>query len=362
MSRFSSRLLDWFAHSGRHDLPWQIDPTPYRVWVSEIMLQQTQVQTVIPYYHRFMTRFPTLNSLAASSEEEVLTLWTGLGYYARARNLHAAARKVMQEHDGVFPDQFEQVVALPGIGRSTAGAILALAFQQRHPILDGNVKRVLTRYHLVEGWPGRREVERRLWEYAEQHTPEKEVAQYTQAMMDLGATVCRRHQPQCARCPQKEACLAHLHQRVGDFPTPKPTPTPRPERRELFLLIQEANAPSPTYLLIRRPSRGIWGGLWTLPDVSLQAFSEREALLLPTGGVVEQREFELFREFEHHFTHYILKGEVYFAKLTTEQILGREKIAQPAWLWYDFSSPKAIPPPLAKILKEASDHDKNGFL
>ena len=219
---FSRRVLDWYAGHGRRDLPWQHNTTPYRVWVSEIMLQQTQVGTVIPYYRRFMERFPDTPALAAADIDQVLHLWTGLGYYARARNLHAAAVLIRDRHAGRFPQSFDEVLALPGIGRSTAGAILALACDQRHAILDGNVKRVLARFHAVEGWPGKSAVLQGLWALAEGHTPQRQVAEYTQAMMDLGATVCTRGSPDCEGCPLATDCQARQAGRQREYPSPRP--------------------------------------------------------------------------------------------------------------------------------------------
>ena len=233
MNDFARRVLDWFAVSGRHDLPWQRNPGggdfAYCVWISEVMLQQTQVATVIPYFERFMTRFPDVVALADAPADEVLHHWSGLGYYARARNLHAAARQVRDEHGGVFPRTLDAVLALPGIGRSTAGAILALADHQRHAILDGNVKRVLARFHAVAGWPGKTAVANALWEHAEQHTPDREVAQYTQAMMDLGATVCTRSKPACDHCPLAEGCIARAEGTAALYPG-KRKPPKRPLR------------------------------------------------------------------------------------------------------------------------------------
>lgn len=263
--QFSNQVLEWFDRHGRMDLPWQHNPTPYRVWVSEVMLQQTQVVTVIPYFQRFMKRFPTVSELAAASLDEVLHLWTGLGYYARARNLHRAAGMIMAQYGGEFPQHLEAVQALPGVGRSTAAAILALACQQRHAILDGNVKRVLARFHAVEGWPGQTAVEQILWRWAEQHTaavPEQRVAHYTQAMMDLGATLCTRPRPACERCPLNTGCAAHQQQRVGAFPTPRPHKT-LPVRATTLLMLYDANQ---HVLLVQRPPTGIWGGLWSFPE------------------------------------------------------------------------------------------------
>src|SRR3990172_3503829 len=219
---FSKRVLSWFECHGRKDLPWQRDPNPYRVWVSEIMLQQTRVAAVIPYYRSFTKRFPDVNALASADLDQVLHLWSGLGYYARARNLHAAAVRIKTQHEGMFPTCFEELCALPGIGRSTAGAILALSMGQRHTILDGNVKRVLARFHAVEGWPGKTSVSNELWRFSERHTPRQGFAKYTQAMMDLGATVCTRSHPRCDQCPLSGSCAAHGMKLETAYPMPKP--------------------------------------------------------------------------------------------------------------------------------------------
>jgi len=259
---FSDRLLEWFDAHGRKDLPWQHDPAIYRVWISEVMLQQTQVGSVIPYYQRFVRRFPDRPALAAAALDEVLHLWSGLGYYSRARNLHRAAVLIREQHGGEFPQDIEPLMALPGIGRSTAGAILALACGQRQPILDGNVKRVLARFHAVDGWPGKASVEKELWRLAERHTPHKRVAHYTQAIMDLGATVCTRGGPDCPRCPLCASCRAHILGRVADFPAPRPRKV-IPVRRTTMLLLSN---PAGAILLQRRPPTGIWGGLWSLPE------------------------------------------------------------------------------------------------
>jgi A/G-specific adenine glycosylase len=260
--QFQRKVLDWFAVHGRHDLPWQGSGDPYRVWVSEIMLQQTRVATVIPYFERFMARFPDVTTLADAPLDEVLHHWSGLGYYARARNLHQAAQCIRDDHAGVFPGDFDQVVALPGVGRSTAGAILSLGCGQRHAILDGNVKRVLARVQAVEGWPGQPAVAARLWEQAERLTPKTRVAEYNQAMMDLGATLCTRSRPACESCPLRGGCLAHRQGQVADFPAPKPKKT-LPVRSTRMLLVQDAGA---RVLLRQRPPAGLWGGLWSLPE------------------------------------------------------------------------------------------------
>ena len=266
---FGPTLVAWHASSGRHDLPWQRDRTPYRVWVSEIMLQQTQVATVIPYFERFMQRFPEVLSLAEAPLDEVLHLWTGLGYYARARNMHRAARCVRDEFGGRFPETFAEVASLPGIGRSTAGAILALALDERHPILDGNVKRVLARAFGIEGNAAERRVELALWELADACTPEAHAATYTQAIMDLGATVCTRRRPACVVCPLAKDCSARQSGRQHDIPAPKKRATRALRRREdrWMLIAEDAQG---AVFLERRPERGIWGGLWCLPEFTTE--------------------------------------------------------------------------------------------
>lgn len=263
----SHRLLRWFDQHGRKDLPWQHHITPYRVWVSEVMLQQTQVATVIPYFQRFVAHFPDVTALAKASEEEVLALWSGLGYYSRGRNLHRAAHQIGHEHKGRFPETFDEVLALPGVGRSTAGAILAIGLGEHYPILDGNVKRVLCRYHAVEGWPGRREVEQRLWALASEHTPKQRVGDYTQAIMDLGATLCRRRKPDCDTCPLHIDCRARKGNRVSDFPTRRPRKT-LPLREVIMPVVINAEG---EVLLQKRPPSGIWGGLWSLPECEDEA-------------------------------------------------------------------------------------------
>ena len=258
----AERLLGWHARHGRKHLPWQRCPTPYRVWVSEIMLQQTRVSVVIGYYERFMARFPSLAALADALLDDVLGVWTGLGYYSRARNLHRAAVLVRDRHRGVMPRGLDALVALPGIGRSTAGAILALAHGDRHPILDGNVKRVLCRYHGIDGWAGQGRIERILWTLAERHTPHEHVAAYTQAIMDLGATLCVRTRPPCALCPIATDCTARREGTQARLPAPRPRRV-TPRRKTAFLVLRDASG---ALLLERRPPIGIWGGLWCFPE------------------------------------------------------------------------------------------------
>ncbi len=294
---FQRRVLAWFDHFGRHNLPWQRDITPYRVWVSEIMLQQTQVTTVIPYYQRFMQRFPTVAALAASPQDDVLQHWAGLGYYARARNLHRCAQVVVAEHGGQFPRDLDALTALPGIGRSTAGAIASISMGIPAPILDGNVKRVLTRVHAVEGWPGTTTVANRLWQIAEHYTPRQRCAHFTQAMMDLGATVCTRGKPACTLCPLVDLCQAAAQGNPTDYPHAKPKKQ-KPVRATWMLALQYRRQ----ILLYRRPQQGIWGGLWSLPEYpSEQAVQEALALRGLQPSTVEA-----LAPFRHSFSHYHL--------------------------------------------------------
>jgi A/G-specific adenine glycosylase len=259
---FQRAVLDWFERHGRKDLPWQQDPTPYRVWVSEIMLQQTQVAVVIPYYERFMQRFPDVEALAKASQDDVLAHWAGLGYYSRARNLHKTSQLLIEEYDGIFPETVDPIEALPGIGRSTAGAILSLSKNLPHPILDGNVKRVLARRFAIQGWPGTSGVLKTLWSLSEQLTPFERTAEYNQAMMDLGATLCTRSKPGCGRCPLQADCEAHALGHQSDFPGRKPKKT-LPEKTTCMLLIRN---PDGEILLEKRPQSGIWAGLWSFPE------------------------------------------------------------------------------------------------
>ena len=261
-SDFAARLLAWFDISGRHDLPWQHPRTPYRVWLSEIMLQQTQVRVVVPYFERFVATLPDVTALAAAPLDDVLALWSGLGYYARARNLHAAARICVQQHGSDLPRDFDALLALPGIGRSTAGAILAQAWGERFAILDGNVKRVLCRHHGIEGWPGMPKIEKALWDIAQSLLPVQRLADYTQAQMDFGATLCTRHDPACVLCPLQHDCVALESGRVTELPTPRPVKL-LPQRSAIILLLRDARG---RILMQRRPPTGVWASLWSLPQ------------------------------------------------------------------------------------------------
>ena len=295
---FQQRVLAWFDQHGRTHLPWQLNQTPYRVWVSEIMLQQTQVATVTAYFDRFMARFPTVNALAAAPLDDVLHLWTGLGYYARARNLHKAAQVVVAQYDGCFPtDSVEEMASLPGIGRSTAGAVISLATGQRAPILDGNVKRVLTRLHAVEGWPARPAVERTLWDIADHYTPSERAGDYTQGMMDLGATLCTRKAPACLLCPLQDWCEAHRLGRETDFPSPKPKKTVPTRHAHVLMLINSEDQ----VLLEQRPAEGIWGGLWSFPQ-----HDDRAAAEAWCAQWVNHAAVDVWVPFTHVFSHFRL--------------------------------------------------------
>lgn len=261
-TNFAKRILAWFETHGRHDLPWQGTPDPYLIWISEIMLQQTQVTTVIPYFQRFIQRFPNVQILASASEDEVLHQWTGLGYYTRARNLHKAALKIVDEFDGKFPIDIDELQSLPGIGRSTAAAVLAFSTNQRHAILDGNVKRVLTRFYTVDGYPEQRVIHDKLWQLAEKNTPHERVGEFTQAIMDLGATLCVRRKPKCELCPVKTPCRARKLGNPEYFPTPKPRKKLPVKKVQMLLLTNDDGQ----VLLERRPPAGVWGGLWCFPQ------------------------------------------------------------------------------------------------
>jgi A/G-specific adenine glycosylase len=339
------RLLEWFAHSGRHDLPWQQDRTPYRVWVSEIMLQQTQVATAIPYYTAFMQRFPDVGTLAAAPLDEVLHRWSGLGYYARARNLQRAAQLVVVRHQGLFPGTLEALMQLPGIGRSTAGAILALSRDERFAILDGNVKRVLARCFGVEGHPGQPAVVRRLWEIAEACTPLRQVRDYTQAIMDLGATVCTRTRPACLLCPLQADCVARLENAQAQIPAAKPR-APRAAREAWMVVATRGDF---KVLLERRPPQGLWGGLWGLPEFPTRAHAVQWTRERLTGASAPERAATL----AHAFSHFDLQ---IVPLLVRCQGKAQELRDDDRYRWYDVREPLRIglPKPIATIIQRAT--------
>lgn len=347
MSAFADAVLTWFAVHGRKDLPWQRNPTAYRVWVSEIMLQQTQVTTVIPFYRRFMQSFPDAVTLADAVLDDVLHHWSGLGYYARARNLHKAACVVRDEHAGEFPGDFEAVLALPGIGRSTAGAILSLSAGQRWPILDGNVKRVLARHAGIGGWPGQQAVANELWQLAEDRTPGESVAAYNQAMMDLGATVCVRSSPQCGACPVSGDCVARTGGRIAEFPGRKPKKA-KPLKQTRMLLVRRQNE---CYLERRAPS-GIWGGLWSFPELAateeLADWCEKRLAATPVS-------VDRWETLRHSFSHFDLDIQPLVVRIdgTSSTVANRANDDGNGGAWYPLDNPPPVglAAPVAKLLK-----------
>jgi A/G-specific adenine glycosylase len=342
--RLRRRLLRWYEHHGRKDLPWKRSRDPYRVWVSEIMLQQTQVSTVIPYYERFLKRFPDLRSLARANLDSVLHHWTGLGYYARARNLKRAAEVIVNDHGGCFPRAIEQVCALPGIGRSTAGAILAFAFDQRHPILDGNVKRVLSRLHAVRSPVIQRDTEETLWVLAEAYTPGKHVSAYTQAIMDLGATLCRPRNPDCALCPLAADCRAHALGSPERFPVRARRKT-LPVKHTLMLMIRDARG---RVLLTQRPPTGLWGGLWGFPECTPE---DSVSKFCRDRFGFRVRTEEAWAELRHGFSHFHLHITPIPARLTGTSATAMETV--PA-VWYNPKKPDArgLAAPVKQLLQQ----------
>ena len=343
--RFAAEVLGWFDHHGRKDLPWQQPRDPYRVWISEIMLQQTQVATVIPYFERFMGRFPDLQALAEAPLDQVLHHWSGLGYYARARNLHRCAHILWYEHQGTFPRTVAELERLPGIGRSTAGAIRSLGYGEQAPILDGNVKRVLARCFAVEGWPGQSAVLQRLWSLSECLTPEVRCRAFNQAMMDLGATLCRRR-PDCGRCPLSAACRAHRQGNPEAYPSPKPRKAiPLKAARMIILSDRQGRV-----LLQRRPPNGIWGGLWSLPECPAES-SVREWCRERMGLEIGRQQTLPVRR--HTFSHFRLDIEPVRVRVKNprQRVMDGEE-----WVWYNLSRPDnlGLAAPIFRILQELS--------
>ncbi|MGM0766460.1 MAG: A/G-specific adenine glycosylase [Pseudomonadota bacterium] len=342
--RFAGELLAWYDQHGRHDLPWHHNRNAYRVWVSEIMLQQTQVTTVIPYFQAFMARFPDVKALAAAPEDDILSHWSGLGYYARARNLQKAARTVVDDFGGEFPANQEQLETLSGIGRSTAAAILAQAFGQRAAILDGNVKRVLARYHAVPGWPGRTSVLNTLWQHAEEHTPDSRVRDYTQAIMDLGAMVCTRARPKCEQCPLQTGCAAYANQEVSLYPGSKPKKA-KPEKTTWMIILEDDQG---RIFLERRPPSGIWGGLWSLPELDPALGADELPNACEQTFGFDCSDAELIGGFRHTFSHYHL--HIQPARLSVTAGTAVADNHHRRWLHRDEALTLGLPAPIRSLL------------
>ena len=340
-------LLHWFDRHGRHDLPWQHPRTPYRVWVSEIMLQQTQVAVASGYFLRFMAAFPTLAELAAADEDQVLAQWSGLGYYSRARNLHRAARQCVQQHGGELPRDLDGLLALPGIGRSTAGAVLAQAHGERVAILDGNVRRVLCRLHGLHGTPGSADLERRLWELSTAQLPQQRLADYTQALMDFGATLCRRARPDCAACPLRARCVALREDLVAQLPQPRQRkPLPTRECVMLVLLDRERRV-----LLQRRTKNGVWAGLWSLPECADADRAEHWLRRHVRPGTAAA----ILPSFEHVFSHYRLRVAPHrWVDCTPATVADRADLR---WATRDELRDIGLPAPVRRLLHGALDEE-----
>ena len=339
--QFQHQILAWFDVNGRKDLPWQQQITPYRIWLSEVMLQQTQVTTVIPYFNRFIKQFQSIDQLASAPIDSVLQLWSGLGYYARARNLHKTAM-IVNEQGGLFPNDLELLMDLPGIGRSTAGAILSIAFNNSHPILDGNVRRVLARYHAISGWTGNSKVSNKLWEISARYTPLQRSADYTQAMMDLGATLCNRSKPRCNDCPINSSCLAKIENKVNELPTPKPKKV-LPVKEIVFLILINNQQ---QFFLQKRPASGIWGGLWSFPEFN--SLAEIEAWCMENNLLVES--VNQLNEQRHTFSHYHLDYTPIIVK--TDNLINNVMEANQS-IWYKAEQIQklGLPTPVKKLLQ-----------
>lgn len=337
---FSTKLLSWYKQYGRHDLPWQKDPTPYRVWISEIMLQQTQVTTVIPYYLRFMQDFPTIKALALATEDDVLSHWSGLGYYARARNIHKTAKIIHHDFNNVFPNTVEKLCELPGIGESTAGAIISFSMQKKAVILDGNVKRVLTRYFAITDPINQKNTIDALWHRATKLTPQKEAHHYNQAIMDLGATLCTRTKPRCSDCPFIKTCQAYQQNKTTFYPV-KIRKKSRPLKKTRMLIIANQHQ---DILLLKRPANGIWGGLWSFPEQELT----QDYSVFQTIKLTYQDELE---KITHQFTHFTLEIFPMLMKMPKRITL---KLETQDFIWYKLGTklPGGVAAPVAKIIDQ----------
>jgi A/G-specific adenine glycosylase len=338
---FAARLVAWQRRHGRHDLPWQNTRDAYRIWLAEIMLQQTQVATVVPYFRRFLAAFPDVRALAQAHPDRVLEHWSGLGYYRRAHHLHAAAKAVVARHGGAFPRDAQVIATLPGVGRSTAAAIAVFAYGARAAILDGNVKRVLARHRGIEGFPGAAGVEGEMWRAAESLLPDADIEIYTQALMDLGATLCTRAAPRCAECPLASDCVARRDGRTAALPSPRPKKAV-PQRALRLLVIERAG----TLLLEKRPAAGIWAGLWSLPELDLAADVARHCKARFAATVTVGEELPAI---EHAFTHFRLT--IHPQRVAARSWPSRAEAPGLAWLTRDDAIAAALPAPIRKLLR-----------
>jgi len=345
-STFSDRLLAWYDHHGRKDLPWQKNASAYHIWLSEVMLQQTQVTTVIPYYQRFINHFPDINSLAEAHIDEVLSLWSGLGYYARGRNLHKAAIQMQQKHNAQVPEDYLSLLNLPGIGRSTAGAIMSLAFHQRYPILDGNVKRVLARYDAIDRWPGEKQAENAMWQRAEQLLPAERIANYIQAQMDLGATLCTRSRPDCLQCPLQTDCQAYASGDPMQYPVRKAKKRQPSRQTNWFVYINQDKL----ILLEQRPQNGIWGGLWSFPEGETV---EAADINLPVKNTVFQSSPP---EIKHVFSHFKLSIQPYIFTADSIDMVTENK--QHIWVKIDQALTLGLPAPVKQLIEFLSSTER----
>ena len=347
---FADRVIRWQRSHGRADLPWQGTRDPYRIWVSEIMLQQTQVAAVIPYYARFLARFPHVEALADAPAADVMAAWSGLGYYSRARNLHRCAQQVVAQHGARFPREVDALAALPGIGRSTAAAISAFAYSTRAAILDGNVKRVFARHFGIDGFPGTSAVERRMWTLAETLLPAADIEPYTQGLMDLGATLCVRARPRCAECPVRASCVALRENRVAGLPAPRPV-KPRPLRHATLAIIRDAAG---AVLLETRPPSGIWGGLMSLPEFDAEATDDALRAAIRERYALEVQFGERLPELRHEFSHFSL---LMYPRLARIVAAGGAADAPVRFVPLSGLADCALPAPIRKLLRPFASVD-----
>lgn len=336
----ASQIISWQKKSGRHNLPWQKTNDAYLIWISEVMLQQTQVNTVIPYFNKFIKNFPNVNKLASADEDTVMQYWSGLGYYRRAKFIMQSAKIIVRDYHSRFPKTAKELVTLPGIGRSTAGAISALAFKNPAPILDANVKRVFCRFYGIKKWPGESETDKKLWKLAEKNLPKKEISIYTQALMDLGATLCKAKLPLCKECPLKKKCISFKNNWTDIIPAKKRSkevPT-----RETHILIVEKSG----YILLeKRMKPGIWEGLWSLPETQKYYHNEKWVEnFLGASPIGDLKEGSVMAIFSHYKMRLLFK-HIYINEPTIKKFKGSFK-------WQDKKEimHAGLPAPIKKLL------------